>query len=78
MGEGMMDQEAPKNGVSIDEDSKQLESGGDAVPDSDTSSPSSSQREKQSGYGNSEHNFDKGLKAWLQVLGAFFLWFNSW
>ncbi|KAM0519034.1 hypothetical protein ACHAPE_004027 [Trichoderma viride] len=22
--------------------------------------------------------FDTGLKAWLQVLGAFFLWFNSW
>lgn len=22
--------------------------------------------------------FDAGLKAWLQVLGAFFLWFNSW
>lgn len=22
--------------------------------------------------------FDKGLKAWLQVLGAFFMYFNSW
>ncbi|PKK41920.1 hypothetical protein CI102_14505 [Trichoderma harzianum] len=22
--------------------------------------------------------FDTGIKAWLQVLGAFFLWFNSW
>lgn len=23
-------------------------------------------------------DFDTGIKAWLQVLGAFFLWFNSW
>jgi hypothetical protein len=22
--------------------------------------------------------FDTGLQAWLQVLGAFFLWFNTW
>ncbi|KAL7954893.1 putative MFS monocarboxylate transporter [Trichoderma compactum] len=26
----------------------------------------------------SELDFDTGIKAWLQVLGAFFLWFNSW
>ncbi|KAL7942546.1 putative MFS monocarboxylate transporter [Trichoderma barbatum] len=25
-----------------------------------------------------ELDFDTGIKAWLQVLGAFFLWFNSW
>lgn len=25
-----------------------------------------------------QFEFDTGLKAWLQVLGAFFLWFNSW
>jgi hypothetical protein len=31
-----------------------------------------------SAYGSSEDDFDTGLKAWLQVLGAFFLWFNSW
>ena len=31
-----------------------------------------------SGYENAEPSFDVGLKAWLQVLGAFFLWFNSW
>ena len=29
-------------------------------------------------YEKEEKGFDKGLKAWLQVLGAFFLWFNSW
>ncbi len=23
-------------------------------------------------------SYDTGTKAWLQVLGAFFLWFNSW
>lgn len=22
--------------------------------------------------------FDTGIRAWLQVLGAFFLWFNTW
>lgn len=22
--------------------------------------------------------FDTGTRAWLQVLGAFFLWFNTW
>lgn len=22
--------------------------------------------------------FDKGVKAWLQVMGAFFMYFNSW
>jgi hypothetical protein len=35
-------------------------------------------QEKMSGYEDAEHSFDTGLKAWLQVLGAFFLWFNSW
>jgi hypothetical protein len=25
-----------------------------------------------------QFEFDTGIKSWLQVLGAFFLWFNSW
>ncbi|PVH95771.1 MFS general substrate transporter [Periconia macrospinosa] len=29
-------------------------------------------------YNNEERQFDVGVKAWLQVLGAFFLYFNSW
>ncbi len=29
-------------------------------------------------YGNEEQDFDTGLVAWLQVFGAFFLYFNSW
>jgi hypothetical protein len=29
-------------------------------------------------YKNDEREFDVGVKAWLQVLGAFFLYFNSW
>ncbi|KAN0072260.1 Major facilitator superfamily domain containing protein [Elaphomyces granulatus] len=33
---------------------------------------------KNSDYQNGEHVFDTGLKAWLQVVGAFFLFFNSW
>lgn len=33
---------------------------------------------KDAGYGNGEQDFDTGLKAWLQVFGAFFLFFNSW
>lgn len=24
------------------------------------------------------NTFDTGIKAWLQVFGAFFLWFNTW
>lgn len=31
-----------------------------------------------SGYNNGEHDFDTGFKAWLQVVGSFFLFFNSW
>lgn len=51
---------------------------GDAsIPSEPSSRPSPSQV-KYSGYGSSEHDFDTGLMAWLQVLGAFFLWFNSW
>lgn len=41
------------------------------------SDPSPS-REKDSGYGNAIHGFDTGLQAWLQVVGAFLLFFNSW
>jgi hypothetical protein len=33
---------------------------------------------KDSGYQNEEGSFDTGLDAWLQVLGSFFLFFNSW
>lgn len=25
-----------------------------------------------------KQDFDTGVKAWLQVLGSFFLYFNSW
>jgi len=35
--------------------------------------------EQQSGEKRSEEpTFDTGLLAWLQVLGSFFLFFNSW
>lgn len=30
------------------------------------------------GYDNAEQDFDTGIKAWLQVLGSFFFYFNSW
>ncbi|EED16861.1 MFS monocarboxylate transporter, putative [Talaromyces stipitatus ATCC 10500] len=30
------------------------------------------------GYHNAELDFDTGFKAWSQVLGSFFLFFNSW
>jgi hypothetical protein len=33
---------------------------------------------KEPGYQNGESSFDTGLIAWLQVLGSFFLFFNSW
>lgn len=35
----------------------------------------SSQKDR---YDNVEQDFDTGVKAWLQVLGSFFLYFNSW
>lgn len=34
--------------------------------------------EKSPGYGQDDVQYDTGIWAWLQVLGAFFLWFNSW
>jgi hypothetical protein len=33
---------------------------------------------QDTGYDNTEQDFDTGIKAWLQVLGSFFLYFNSW
>lgn len=33
---------------------------------------------EESSYNNHEPSFDTGVLAWLQVLGSFFLWFNSW
>jgi hypothetical protein len=53
-------------------------SGGDTSLPSVPSTAPSPPQVKDSGYGTSERNFDTGLKAWLQVLGAYFLWFNSW
>ncbi|EHK16893.1 uncharacterized protein TRIVIDRAFT_161984 [Trichoderma virens Gv29-8] len=29
-------------------------------------------------FDDQKHDYDTGLKAWLQVLGSFFLYFNSW
>ena len=28
--------------------------------------------------GKKGQEFDTGLKSWLQVVGGFFIWFNSW
>lgn len=30
------------------------------------------------GYDNTKDDYDTGVTAWLQVLGSFFLYFNSW
>jgi hypothetical protein len=35
-------------------------------------------QDKEIGDKSEQLVFDSGIKAWLQVLGAFFLWFNSW
>lgn len=56
-------------------------SSAEATEDESHSPPSTALAEageRGSGYENAEPSFDVGLKAWLQVLGAFFLWFNSW
>ncbi|KAL1970544.1 hypothetical protein VTN77DRAFT_4188 [Rasamsonia byssochlamydoides] len=42
------------------------------------SDPPLPEEPKASGYHNEEQDFDTGLKAWLQVLGSHFLFFNSW
>jgi hypothetical protein len=39
---------------------------------------SAPRQEEKSGFDNAEQSYDTGLTAWLQVLGSFFLWFNSW
>lgn len=67
-----MEQDAPFKTTA--EASNNLVNQGDSPSDNTPSPP----QEKASGYGNAEHDFDTGLKAWLQVLGAFFLFFNSW
>lgn len=33
---------------------------------------------KHADYDDGDHDFDTGIIAWLQVLGGFFLYFNSW
>ena len=40
--------------------------------------PLSEPEPKDSDYQNGEQGFDTGLTAWLQVVGSFFLFFNSW
>lgn len=30
------------------------------------------------GYDNTKDDYDTGVTAWLQVVGSFFLYFNSW
>ncbi|RHZ52014.1 hypothetical protein CDV55_104042 [Aspergillus turcosus] len=47
--------------------------------DDESNVPTSNTLEQQSGEKHSEEpTFDTGLVAWLQVLGSFFLFFNSW
>lgn len=45
---------------------------------STTESDPPSSELQQSDYQNGDQGFDTGLKPWLQVLGSFFLFFNSW
>lgn len=37
-----------------------------------------SPEKKASDYANGDLTFDTGLMPWLQVMGSFFLFFNSW
>lgn len=71
----MVDQETP--GVD-DEKTVGMSDGSGGEGDSPLHSGPSPPQEKDSGYGDVELDFDTGLKAWLQVLGAFLLFFNSW
>lgn len=65
-------------GSEIDEEAKELSDGIISTDNITTRNDLPTPREKSSGYGPAEHEFDTGSIAWLQVFGAFFLWFNSW
>ena len=46
--------------------------------DSVAPSQPAARQETSKGYEDTEQDYDTGIQTWLQVLGAFFLWFNSW
>ena len=51
--------------------------GEEGIPSSENSVPDPPNADESVGYNNAEHEFDHGFKAWTQVVGAFFLVFNS-
>jgi hypothetical protein len=61
---------------------KAIETSNDSVNGSDSTTPKIEEQPvpqaNNTGYNNAEHEFDTGFTPWLQVLGAFFLFFNSW
>ncbi|PCG98252.1 Major facilitator superfamily domain, general substrate transporter [Penicillium occitanis (nom. inval.)] len=60
---------------------KVIEMSNDSVNGSDSTTKAEEPLAPQvnnTGYNNAEHEFDTGFTAWLQVLGSFFLFFNSW
>jgi hypothetical protein len=60
---------------------KVIETSNDSVNGSDSTTKAEEPLAPQvnnTGYNNAEHEFDTGFTAWLQVLGSFFLFFNSW
>jgi hypothetical protein len=61
---------------------KVIERSNDSVNGSDSTGPKTEEipipQANNTGYNNAEHEFDTGFTAWLQVLGSFFLFFNSW
>lgn len=61
---------------------KAIETSNDSVNGSDSTAPKAEEsvapQANYTGYNNAEHTFDTGFTAWLQVLGSFFLFFNSW
>lgn len=60
---------------------KVIETSNDSVDGSDSTTKveeTFAPQANNTGYNNAEHEFDTGFTAWLQVLGSFFLFFNSW
>lgn len=61
---------------------KAIETSNDSVTGSDSTAPRAEEtvapQANNTGYNNAENEFDTGFTAWLQVLGSFFLFFNSW
>lgn len=64
------------DGKTVVEPTNNNDNGNEGALSSESDPPSS--EKKASDYQNGEQTFDTGFMPWLQVIGSFFLFFNSW